>query len=157
MSDDLPIYSEKSILRSGLQFADVGRFKDANKTAIWEKADRFITQMEGASHISEAREALTEPGKENLLRAHRILFGGTESLRQSLIAARYRGQDCPEPEFIERSLDNFFTWMSAESMAEIHPIEKAALVFTRIIDIWPFESGNLTMAMVLANAFLNKD
>jgi len=44
--------------------------------------------------------------------------------------------------------------MDAESLAEIHPIEKAALVLTRVVDIWPFEFGNLTAAIVLSNAFL---
>jgi fido (protein-threonine AMPylation protein) len=151
MSDD------NIILRSGMQFADLLRYKNVDVAGVWEKADRVIALMERATGVGDAREALKEPGKEGLLLAHSKLFGGTGSLRQSVIAARYRGQDCPEPQFIDRSLDNFFTWMSAESMADIHPIEKAALVFTRIMDIWPFESGNLTVAMVLANAFLNKD
>jgi fido (protein-threonine AMPylation protein) len=68
----------------------------------------------------------------------------------------YRGQDCPEPQFIERSLDNFCSWLSAESVAEIHPIERAALVLTRIVDIWPFDFGNLTAGIVCANTCLRK-
>jgi Fic family protein len=68
----------------------------------------------------------------------------------------FRGQDCPEPEFVERSVDNFVNWLSAESFGEIHPIEKAALVLTRIVDIWPFNSGNLTAGVIFANIFLER-
>jgi hypothetical protein len=157
MPDDLPIYPDNVMLRSGMQFADLLRWRDVDTAAIWAKADGFIASMEGAVAVDEARAVLAEPTKDALLRAHRILFAGQPSagqLRQTLIAGRYRGQDCPEPQFIDRSLDNFFMWMSAESLAEIHPIEKAALVLTRIVDIWPFDVGNLTTAVVLANAFL---
>jgi len=157
MPEDLPIYPDNVMLRSGIQFADLIRWRDVDTTSIWAKADEFIALMEGATDVAEARSALTNPDKNGLLEAHRILFRGKPSagqLRQTLIAGRYRGQDCPEPQFIDRSLDNFFMWMSAESLAEIHPIEKAALVLTRIVDIWPFDSGNLTAAVVLANSFL---
>jgi hypothetical protein len=153
MAEDLPIYSDNVMLRSGVQFADLLKWRHVDTTPIWEKSDRFIAQMEGAVSVAEARAILTNPSKEALLRAHQFLFGFGQ-LRQTLIAGRYRGQDCPEPEHIERSLDNFFNWMSAESVADIHPIEKAALVLTRIVDIWPFERGNLTTSVVLANAFL---
>jgi Fic family protein len=68
----------------------------------------------------------------------------------------YRGQDCPDPEFVDRSLDNFFNWLTAESVFEIHPIERAALVLTRVVDIWPFEVGNVTAAIMLANGSLHQ-
>src|SRR5262245_24479392 len=131
MPEDLPIYSDSVLLRSGLQFADLLRWKDVDTSSIWEKSDIFIAQMEGGKDVAAARNALLEPTKSGLIQAHAILFSGREGagkLRKSLIAARYRGQDCPEPEFIGHSLDNFFNWMSAESVGEIHPIEKAALV-----------------------------
>ena len=75
---------------------------------------------------------------------------------QSVVKPLYRGHDCPEPQFIDRSLDNFFGWLTAESISEIHPIERAALLLTRIVDIWPFEFGNLTVAIVFANQVLGE-
>ena len=159
MADDLPIYPENAMLRTGLQFADLLRYRNVDTSTIWEKSDTFIERMEGAGSVAQARAALTQPTKEELLRAHAILFAGRPAageLRRSRIAAQYRGQDCPEPEFVDRSLDNFFRWMSAESIREIHPIEKAALVLTRIVDIWPFDFGNLTAGVVLANAYLSQ-
>src|SRR5262249_39614383 len=79
---------------------------------------------------------------------------GAGSLRRRELDPLYRGQDCAPPEFIERSVDNLVNWIGAESFGEIHPIEKSALAITRIADIWPFEFGNLTTAIVFANAFL---
>jgi hypothetical protein len=78
------------------------------------------------------------------------------SLRRQPERPRFRGQDCPDPEFIDRSLDNFMNWMSAESLLQIHPIERAALVVTRLIDIWPFDTGNVTTAIVFANIGLRR-
>lgn len=157
MPEDLPIYSD-SILRTRLQFADLEKLKGFDSAAVCEKADRFIEQLESASNARIAREKVSRPSRAGLLELHSILFAGREgagALRSHAIKPLFRGQDCPEPQFIERSLDNFFNWLTAESVAEIHPIERAALMLTRIADIWPFEYGNLTVAIMLANMGLN--
>jgi len=153
MPEDLPIYSD-SMLRSRLQFADLERYKTIDITSIWNKSDALIEQLEGASNVRRARELVQESSKTGLIELHSILFDG--ALRQHEMAALFRGQDCPHPQFIDRSLDNFIGWLSAESVAEIHPIERAALVLTRIVDIWPFASGNLTSAIVFANIGLRQ-
>lgn len=155
MPEDLPIYSD-SMLRTRLQFADLERIKGVDTASAWEKADRHIQQMEGASEAQKAR-AIQQGTKAGLLATHSVLFSGREGageLRGKTIKPLYRGQDCPEHQFIDRSLDNFFGWFTAESFSEIHPIEKAALVLTRIVDIWPFEFGNLTVAVMFANLSL---
>ena len=157
MADDIPIHSN-SILRSSAQFADLPNLKGVDAIPIWEKADRFVALMEGAHSVADARTALMELSEDHLLQMHRILFDGDAAagiLRQTAIAGRYRGQDCPEPKFIERSVRNLFSWMQSESVSEIHPIEKAAVILTRLVDIWPFEIGNLTAGVMLANFFLN--
>jgi len=154
MPEDLPIYSD-SILRTRLQFTDLEKLRGLDASAIWEKSDHYISQMEGAANLPEARSIAADGTKAALLAVHGILFSGKPGagqLRQTSLMPIYRGQDYPDPEFIDRSLDNFFSWFSAESLAEIHPIEKAALVLTRILDIWPFEFGNFTAALVFANA-----
>ena len=153
MAEDLPMYSE-SMLRTRLQFADLERFKHLNTTPVWEKSDALIEQFEGGTNVRRAREVVQEPTKSGLLEIHSIVFGG--ALRQHAMRPLFRGQDCPDPEFIDRSLDNFFAWLTAESVAEIHPIERAALVLSRIADIWPFESGNLTVAIMFGNTVLRQ-
>jgi Fic/DOC family len=156
MPEDLPIYSN-TMLRTGLQFQDLDRFKGRDVTAVWEKSDRLIEQLEGASEVSRARAELKDYTREELLRSHGILFSGrigAGSYRTIELPPMYRGQDCAPPEFIGRSLTNLETWLKADSFHEIHPIEKCALTITRILDIWPFEFGNLTAAIVFANQFL---
>jgi fido (protein-threonine AMPylation protein) len=153
MADDLPIYSD-SMLRTRLQFADLERFKNLDTTPVWQKSDSIIEQLEGGSNVRRARETVQKLTKPGLLQIHSIVFDG--SLRQQAMKPLFRGQDCPDPEFIDRSLDNFFNWLTAESVAEIHPIERAALVLTRIADIWPFEKGNLTTGIILANIGLQQ-
>ena len=163
MPEDLPIYSE-SMLRTGMQFADLARLKTPNTRPAWESADKLIGQMEGAGNVAGARLGLEQPASEDadidlFIRAHGVLFegrSGAGSLRGTPFPPIYRGQDCAPPEFIERSLGNFFEWMTAESFKEIHPIERAALALTRIVDIWPFEFGNFTMAVVFSNLFLKQ-
>ena len=163
MPEDLPIYSE-STLRSGLQFADLARLKVPDTRPAWESADAVIGRMEGATNVSGARASLEAPAANStdidlFIQAHGILFEGhpgAGALRSKPLPPMYRGQDCAPPEFIARSLGNFFEWMTAESFKEIHPIERAALAFTRIVDIWPFEFGNLTMAVVFSNLFLKQ-
>ena len=149
MAEDLPIYSE-SMLRTRLQFAGLDKLKGIDTTAIWERSDAVLGQFEGGVNIRQAREEVTEATKPGLLRMHSIVFSGGK-LRQQPLQPLFRGQDCPHPQFIDRSLDNFFNWLTAESVAEIHPIEKAALVLSRLADIWPFDTGNLTAAIMLAN------
>ena len=156
MPEDLPIYSG-SILRTSLQFAELERLKQVDTAAVWEKSDKYIEQMEGSADAEKARALVHELTKTGLLEIHSILFkgrNGAGELRRNAMKALYRGHDCPEPQFIGRSLDNFFNWLTAESVSEIHPIERAALVLTRIVDIWPFEFGNHTVAIMFANLVL---
>jgi len=142
------------MLRTRLQFADLEKLKGADTTPAWEKSDRLLEDLEGGSNVRRARTTVQEATKSGLLEIHSIVFDGM--LRRQALQPIFRGQDCPDPAFIDRSLDNFFAWLSAESVAEIHPVEKAALVISRIVDIWPFEQGNLTAAIMVANIGLRQ-
>jgi fido (protein-threonine AMPylation protein) len=158
MPEDLPIYSD-SMLRTRLQFSDLEKLKGIDTAALWDKSDAYIEQLEGGTNATHAREAVQAPAKAGLLQIHSILFNGRNgagALRQQPMKPIFRGQDCPDPEFIDRSLDNFLNWLTAESLAEIHPIERAALVLTRIVDIWPFDFGNLSAAIMFANIGLKQ-
>ncbi|HET9942058.1 MAG TPA: Fic family protein [Terriglobia bacterium] len=156
MPEDLPIYSETP-LRTGLQFAELDRLKGRDVSAAFLQADAWISAYEGATGVTAAREVLTEISKESLRRAHALLFpdrNGAGQWRQTSLKPLYRGQDCAPPEFIERSIDNLVTWLNAESFTQIHPIEQCALAMTRVLDIWPFEFGNTTAALVCGNLSL---
>ena len=153
MPEDLPIYSETP-LRTGLQFAELERLKGPDVSNAWELADAQIASLEGASGVAAARANLIAASRDGLVQLHALLFTdrpGAGQLRRTALPPLYRGQDCAPPEFIERSLDNLMVWLAAESFTQIHPIEQSALMMTRIIDVWPFEFGNLTAALVFGN------
>ena len=158
MPEDLPIYSN-TMLRTGLQFADLARFKDLNLnlSEVWSRSDELLAQLEGASSVAAARSSIQDSTKSALLKVHSLLFQGRPGagqFRSLAIPPLYRGQDCAPPQFIERSIDNLEVWLAADSFKEIHPIERCALTVTRILDVWPFEFGNLTTAIVFANRAL---
>ena len=142
------------MLRTRLQFAALERLRGVDTEPVWIKSDAVLEEFEGARGVRQAREEVQEMTKAGLLRMHSIMFTG--SLRQNAVQPIFRGHDCPDPQYIGRSLDNFFSWLTAESLSEIHPIERAALVLTRIVDIWPFDVGNLTVAIMLANVGLRQ-
>ena len=142
------------MLRTRLQFSSLEKLRGLDTAAVWAKADDALAKLEGARNVRQAREEVQEATKAGLMRMHAVMFTG--ELRQKNQPPLFRGHDCPEPQFIDRSLDNFFNWLTAESISEIHPIERAALVLTRVVDIWPFDTGNLTVAVMLANVGLRQ-
>ena len=153
MPEDLPIYSETP-LRTGLQFAELERLKGPDISPVLAQADAWIAAFEGATGVTAARESLTAVSRDALLHVHARLFPdrpGAGQWRHTPLKPIHRGQDCAPPEFIERSVENLMTWLTAESFTQIHPIEQCALVMTRIIDIWPFEFGNMTVALIFGN------
>jgi len=158
MSKDLPIYSEVP-LRTGLQFATLESLKGRDDSAVWDRADAFIAAVEGGTGVSAARAGLAAISKEAILSSHALAFPdrpGAGQLRATELQPLYRGQDCAPPEFIEHSIDNLVVWLTAESFTQIHPIEQCALTITRFIDVWPFEFGNFTIALLFGNLALRR-
>lgn len=157
MASDLPIYPETP-LRTGLQFAALDSLKGRNDAEVWQRADAALAELEGAAGFGAARAALRGVSKEEFVGAHATAFSGRTGageLRHNALAPIYRGQDCAPPEFIERSLENLTGWVNADSFSQIHAIERCALTITRIVDIWPFEYGNQTMALMFGNLALS--
>ncbi len=50
-------------------------------------------------------------------------------------------------------IENAFQWYTAESFAELNPIEQASIVFLRLMEIQPFERANLQTALAAASLF----
>ena len=57
------------------------------------------------------------------------------------------------PESLPAVIETACQWYSADSFAELHPIEQASLVFLRLIEIQPFEQSNERSALMAASLF----
>ncbi|HEX4998681.1 MAG TPA: Fic family protein [Terriglobia bacterium] len=159
MAEDLPIYPDRKI-RTARHLADLDALRLTTSPTVWDDADSRVARMESAGDVAAARAVLERLAPETLLVAHARLFPGAAGAgvwRVSTPEPVYRGQDCAPPEYIERSIINLLGWLEADSFLELHPIEQAALTITRVVDIWPFETGNITMAVLLANHFLSRN
>jgi hypothetical protein len=159
MPGDLPIYSD-SIFRSADPFPALANITGDEIARVTERFDRHVAfDGEPASGLADALGNIAAPDKESLIALHGRLFEGHPDagrMRQSALAAVFRGQDCPEPEYIDQSLNNFVAWFRTDGFGELHPIQKTALALTRVVDIWPFAIGNRTTAVVYANQFLTR-
>ena len=56
-------------------------------------------------------------------------------------------------EILPLILEGACQWFSADSFAELHPIEQAGIVLLRLIDLRPFDHGNEQTALVAASLF----
>jgi Fic family protein len=56
-------------------------------------------------------------------------------------------------EILPLVLEGACQWFSADSFAELHPIEQAGIVLLRLIDLHPFDHGNERTALVAASLF----
>lgn len=108
-------------------------------------------------NIKRALDYLVDTAKRDdvvdakfLVSLHRLLVGAADPraghYREEAVRALFPGHEPPSPKFVERALSNTFTWLSVESFAEIHPIEQAALVLMRLLEIQPFSSENGLLA-----------
>ncbi len=155
---DLPIHSD-STFRSGRPFPALDAIGPGDVEGCLDRFDRLLDHGEDARNAAAALRGVREFSKKGLVGLHGVLFEGRPGagrLRTATHPAVFPGQDCPEPRFVEPALDNFEKWLGVESVAELHPIERAALALTRLIDIWPFDFGNRTASVVFANAYLLK-
>ena len=57
------------------------------------------------------------------------------------------------PEHLAASVESACRWFSAESFAELNPIEQASIVHLRLLEIQPFERANLRIAILAASLF----
>ncbi|MBI1747945.1 MAG: Fic family protein [Acidobacteria bacterium] len=61
------------------------------------------------------------------------------------------GHTPTSPNFIRQALYNTFDWTGSASFAELHAVEQAALLTTRLLEIQPFADGNLKAAPLFAS------
>lgn len=57
------------------------------------------------------------------------------------------------PEHLPAAVEAACRWYTAESFAELHPVEQASIVLLRLIELQPFDQANSRTALVAASLF----
>lgn len=117
--------------------------------------------LEAASLVSAwAADTEVRFGVERLLDLHRTVIGasaGMDVLRKTEptpICATHE----PTPALIlPRMLDNAFDWFDTESFMDLHPVERAAVVYLRLLDLHPFSSHTETTATLAAGFYTERE
>ena len=104
------------------------------------------------SHIASARTLLSLGQqkqfltRDDLLELHRVLCSAFHpsagEFRQREGTPLSQEHQPTEPDLIAPLIDNALTWFQSDSFAEMHEIEKSALMLIKLLDIQPFEECN---------------
>jgi Fic family protein len=64
-----------------------------------------------------------------------------------------RTQKAIPAEHLPAIIENVCAWFTAESFAELNPIEQASIAYLRLVEIQPFDDGNERVAILAASLF----
>ena|SRR3972149_3602298 len=97
---------------------------------------------------------------ETVLNWHRLLFENTKPnvagrIRNYRVAISGSKVELPFPAELNFLLRNFFKWYN-ESKNNLHPVELAALVHLKFVNIHPFGDGNGRISRLMMNFVLHK-
>jgi len=109
----------------------------------------LLTSLRKITALARARGKSAELTIDLLLDIHGAPQAGLRKTQGDLT-----GKLKPSPpEHLPALLESACQWYTADSFAELNPIEQAALVLLRLIEIQPFEERNQWTALVAASLF----
>jgi Fic family protein len=116
--------------------------------------------LEAAEKISGwAAEAEGKFSLGRLLELHRTLTGVSpdeDVFRKSEPLSISAKHDPAPAVILPRMLDNAFDWFSTDSFNELHPVERASIVYLRLLDLHPFPVGTEATALLAASFYTEK-
>jgi hypothetical protein len=119
-------------------------------------------RLSGAAEMVSAWAAdpAAKFGVERLLELHRALIGaspGADVLRKTEPAPVVAAHEPASALILPKMLDNAFDWFGAESFRDLHPVERAAVVYLRLLDLHPFSSHTRTTAALAAGFYTERE
>jgi len=181
---DLPIFSDN--LKSSASWADqLARERELWDQA--RQSSEMRNQVESRVRQEQVKQALRRAGQgideqrliesvnlisvwaadpgaklgvERLLDLHRTLIGaqaGADVLRKTEPAPINAMHDPTPAVLLPRMLDNAFDWFGTESFKDLHPVERAAVVYLRLLDLHPFPAGAETTAALAAGFYTERE
>lgn len=181
---DLPIFSDN--LKSSASWADLlAREREAWDNA--RQAPDARAQIEARTRQEQIEQALRRAGRgidgrrlleaarlvsawaadaeakfgvERLLDLHRAVTGASgamDFLRKTEPAPICATHEPTPALILPRMLDNAFDWFDTESFMDLHPVERAAVVYLRLLDLHPFSSHTETTATLAAGFYTERE
>jgi hypothetical protein len=107
-----------------------------------------------AERFSETEALIAEQAKA-LRTIDSFARNEPEALLTPELLLKIRGQsEFRRAEHLDASLRSACFWFSAESFLELNPVEQAAIVLLRLVEIRPFDDRNDSTSLVAASLFL---
>ena len=117
--------------------------------------------LEAASLVSAwAADPEAKFGVERLLDLHRTVTGAPASmdvLRKTEPTPINATHEPTPALLLPRMLDNAFDWFDTESFRDLRPVERAAVVYLRLLDLHPFPSHTETTATLAAGFYTERE
>jgi Fic family protein len=117
-------------------------------------------------HVAAVQTLLRLAGEKeflsgaDLLELHRVLLSEVHpragTFRQLDAPPLVQGHDPIEAELVGPVVDNALGWFQSESFAEMHEVEKSALMLIKLTDVQPFDEANGRTLRLFSNFFLLK-
>jgi fido (protein-threonine AMPylation protein) len=139
----------------------------ASDAALWQAAaldPSGVAKLQG--HIAAAQTLLRLADEkeflsgDDLLELHRVLLCGVHAqageFRQQGAAPLAPGHEPTEAELVGPVIDNALGWFQSESFAQMHEVEKSALMLIKLLDVQPFDEANGRTLRLFSNFFLLK-
>lgn len=117
--------------------------------------------LEAAEMVSAwAADPELKFGAERLLDLHRAVIGaapGEDVLRKTEPAPVVASHEPAPALILPKMLDNAFDWFDTESFRDLRPVERAAVVYLRLLDLHPFSSDTETTATLAAGFYTERE
>ena len=94
--------------------------------------------------------------KSRLLELHGTLIGAEATLRQNEPRPINALHDPTPAILLPKMIDLAFDWFSTDSFAELHAVEQAAIVYLRLLDLYPFPTVTEPTAMLAASFYTER-
>lgn len=133
---------EQTLRRAGQGIDERRLFEAANLVSSWAAAPEAEFKV------------------ERLFDLHRTLVGASarEDVLRKTEPPPISAMHDPTPALLlPRMLDSAFDWFSAESFKDLHPVERAAVVYLRLLDLHPFPANTETTALLAASFYTERE
>ena len=166
---ELPIYNDN--LKSSGSWASIAaemrvqwaETKAASLPQVRAAQVASFAKHAEAANVQAAAELITTWASESnatfnlerLLALQRALTGD-DALRTKEPKPVNAVHDPTPAVLLSRFLDNAFDWFSTEGFGELHAIEQAAVVYLRLLDLYPFPTANEATALLAASFYVER-